>query len=266
MHEKELENSFPLAVHKNSGTNLCHNFIVARPRGNANPSDIRSFMALQLLLEISAKLYYVFFRIVPLLPASWSIFEEGRGRIYYPWQRYQPARKNLAERRKVKTMNIEISTKEYRDLLDVLHIADVVMSGHRKDEDNRTRPHRTLIQKLYSLARNEDLDGLISYNMSANKYVPTAEFEEKSLAHAVVDAFGDHLFWDELISRLSARDTAQIAGGVERLSVLSDIDRQAAEVPFRQRYIQEFSKHGVANLEVVERFSFGKGIPVKTSD
>jgi hypothetical protein len=27
-------------------------------------------------------------------------------------------------------MNIEISTKEYRDLLDILHIADVIMSGH----------------------------------------------------------------------------------------------------------------------------------------
>jgi hypothetical protein len=34
-------------------------------------------------------------------------------------------------RTKGKAMNIEISPKEYRDLLDILHIADVVMSGHR---------------------------------------------------------------------------------------------------------------------------------------
>jgi hypothetical protein len=163
-------------------------------------------------------------------------------------------------------MNIEISTNEYRDLLDVLHIADVVMSGHRREEDKRTGQHRTLIQKLYALAPGEGLDRLISYNKSVNKYVPTEEFEKSSLAHAVVDEFGDHRFWDELISRLSVRDTAQIAGGIDRLSVMSDSDRQAAEGPFRQRYMQEFSKNGVANLEVVERFSLGAGIPIKTSD
>ncbi len=39
-------------------------------------------------------------------------------------------------------MNIEISAKEYRDLLDILHIADVVMSGHRREEDKRFAPPR----------------------------------------------------------------------------------------------------------------------------
>jgi hypothetical protein len=82
----------------------------------------------------------------------------------------------------------------------------------------------------------------------------------------VIDEFGDHLFWDELISRLSVRDAAQIAGGIDRLNTMSDNDRQAVEGPIRQRYIEEFSANGVANLEVIERFSTGEGIPVKTSD
>jgi hypothetical protein len=123
-----------------------------------------------------------------------------------------------------------------------------------------------LIQKLYALAREEGLDRLISYNESAHKYVPTTKFEENSLSHAVIDEFGDHLFWDELINRLSVRDAAQIAGGIARLSAMSDSDRQAVEGPIRQRYIGEFSAHGVANLEVIERFGIGGGIPVKTSD
>lgn len=163
-------------------------------------------------------------------------------------------------------MNIEISTKEYRDLLDILHIADVVMSGHRREEDKRSESHRALIQKLYGLARGEGLDRLISHNESMQRHVPTAEFEETSLSHAVIDEFGDHLFWDELISRLSVRDAAQIVGGIDRLNAMSDRDRQAAEGPIRNRYIEEFSANGVANLEVIERFSAGEGIPVKTSD
>jgi hypothetical protein len=163
-------------------------------------------------------------------------------------------------------MNIEISTKEYRDLLDILHIADVVISGHRREEDKRSERHRALIQKLYSLARGEDLDRLISHNESMQQHVPTVEFEESSLAHILIDEFGDHLFWDELISRLSVRDSAQIAGGIGRLNAMGDSERQAVEGPIRQHYIEEFSANGVANLEVIERFSVGGGITVKTSD
>jgi hypothetical protein len=163
-------------------------------------------------------------------------------------------------------MNIEISTKEYRDLLDILHITDVVMSGHRREEDKRTERHRALIQKLYALAGGEGLDRLISYNESVHKHVPTEEFEQSSLAHVVIDGFGDHLFWDQLISRLTARDAAQIAGGIDRLNALSDSDRQAVEGPIRQSYIEEFSRNGMANLAVIEQFSIGGGMPVKTSD
>ena len=163
-------------------------------------------------------------------------------------------------------MNIEISAKEYRDLLDILHIADVVMTGHRREEDKRTERHRALIQKLYALAQGEDLERLISYKENAKKFVTTGDFEQSSLAHAVIDEFGDHLFWDELISRLTERDAAQLGGGTSRINVTSESDRQHAEEHIRQRYIEEFAKNGVANLEVIERFSAGVGLPVETSD
>lgn len=163
-------------------------------------------------------------------------------------------------------MNIDISAKEYLSLLDILHIADVVMSGHRREEDGRTGQHRTLIQKLYSLARGEGLDRLIGYDESVHKHVPTAEFEENSPAHAMIHEFVDHIFWDELISRLSVRDAAQIAGGSNRLDAMNDSDRQQVEGPIRRRYIGEFAANGLANLEVVERLGMGGGQPVRTSD
>lgn len=167
---------------------------------------------------------------------------------------------------KVKAMNIEISTQEYRDLLDMLHIADVVMSGHRREKDMRTGRHRALIQKLYALAHGEGLDGLIRYNERVNTFVPTAEFEQSSPAHAVIDEFEDHLFWDGLISRLTVRDAARVAGGIDRLNALSDSDRQAVEGPIRQRYIEEFSANGAANLSVIQQFVINGGNPVRTSD
>ncbi len=162
-------------------------------------------------------------------------------------------------------MNIEITSEEYRDLLDILHLADVVMSGHRREEDKRTEGHRALIQKFYAKAPGEGLGRLISRNEGLHNYAPTQEFEQSTIAHKVIDEFGDHLFWDELINRLSVRDAAQVARGMDRLNAMSDNDRQHVEGPIRQRYIDEFEVNGVANLELVERFATG-GIPIKTSD
>ena len=163
-------------------------------------------------------------------------------------------------------MNIEITTKEYRDLLDILHIADVVMSGHRKEEDMRTERNRMLIQKLYALARGQGLDHYVSYHEGTNKYVLTDDFEHNTIAHAVIDEFGDHLFWDELIDKLSTRDAEQIMGGTDRLNAMNDSDRLHVTGPIRQRYIEEFTKNGVANLAIIERFRISGEMQIKTSD
>jgi glycerol kinase len=107
---------------------------------------------------------------------------------------------------------------------------------------------------------------LIRYNERANVFVPTAEFEQSSVAHAAIDEFEDHIFWDELISQLTVRDAARIAGGMDRLNALSDSDRQAVEGPIRRRYIEEFSANGAANLSVIQQFVMNAGTPVRTSD
>ncbi|HAR45102.1 MAG: hypothetical protein A2X56_06715 [Nitrospirae bacterium GWC2_57_13] len=163
-------------------------------------------------------------------------------------------------------MKIEISSKEYRDLLDILHMADAVMSGHRKEADKRTAPHRALIQKLYGLAKGEGLDRLISRDAVLNKYIPTPDFEHDSPAHPALHEFGNHLFWDELVNRLTIRDAAQMAGGKERLNTLSARERQQMDGPIRQRYVQEFATNGVSRLEIFERFSGDDGVPAMTSD
>lgn len=163
-------------------------------------------------------------------------------------------------------MAIEFSASEYRDLLDILHIADVILSGHRREPDQRTERHRALIQRIYGRAQSEGLERLISYDAHQNVYAPTSEFEENTPAHAVIEEFRDHLFWDELISRLSVRDAAQTAGGMDRLNEMSDSERRATEGPIRQRYLQEFSRNGIAHLALIEHFDNGGKEPVRTSD
>jgi len=163
-------------------------------------------------------------------------------------------------------MNIEITENEYRDLLDILHIADVIMSGHRREPDKRSEQHRALIQKLYGLAQGEGLGRLMRQDAPDTVHVPTPEFEESTLSHVLINEFADHVFWDELISRLSVRDAAQTVGGMERLNVMNESDRQAAEGIIRRHYIEEFSRNGLTNVAVIDSFEIGGNEPVKTSD
>ncbi|MDA8100595.1 MAG: hypothetical protein M0042_13340 [Nitrospiraceae bacterium] len=163
-------------------------------------------------------------------------------------------------------MNIELTDREYRDLLDILHVADVIMSGHRREEDKRTERHRALIQKLYALAPGAGLVRLIAFNAASRKHVPTAEFEQNTVAHKVIDEYGEHVFWDQLIFRLTERDAAQAAGGNDRLRALTDNARQATETPIRQRYVEEFEANGITNLAIVQRFTATGGASIVTSD
>ncbi len=163
-------------------------------------------------------------------------------------------------------MNIEISQKEYRDLLDIMHIADVIMTGHRRQEDPRSERHRQLVQRIYSLAGEAGAGELVAYDPERGKHVPTDAFEEGSLSHRFLDEFFDHMFWDELVSRLAVRDAAWKAGGVEKLNALSDDDRQALEGPIRERYVEEFSRDGIANLAIVDRFGAAGRDRAATSD
>jgi hypothetical protein len=163
-------------------------------------------------------------------------------------------------------MNVEITANEYRELLEILHIAEVIMTGHRKVPDKRSERHRALIQKIYGLAHDAGHDGLIRHDAPANAYLPTPEFEESTLSHVLINEFADHIFWDELISRLSVRDAALTVGGMDHLNALNESDRQATEGLIRQRYIEEFSRNGITNLEVVDRLNIGEETTVATSD
>jgi len=58
-------------------------------------------------------------------------------------------------------LNIELTQHEYRDLLDILRIADLVLSGHRRMPDPRSETYRTVIQKLYELSGKAGLEGLM---------------------------------------------------------------------------------------------------------
>ena len=163
-------------------------------------------------------------------------------------------------------MKIETTKEEFRDLLDLLYMANWVLNAHKTEEDPRTKPYDKVIQKIDSFARAAGFGRLIEYDPHDRRYYPTQEFEDTTKAAGFVDEFVDDSFWDELVYRLSERDAAHRVGGFEQFRLLGLEDRTALETPFRERYSEEFNNNGIDHLVIAEEFDMSAVKPVKTSD
>jgi len=163
-------------------------------------------------------------------------------------------------------MNIEITKEEYRDLLDILHMAEWMMHAHETERDSVSAPYDRVIQKLYGLAKAMGQESLVSYDADAQEYFPTREFDDTTASWEIIDQFTEETFWDELIHRLTDRDLARAAGGYEQLENLSMSERFIMEAPVIERYSQEFEQRGLERLEVVAPAGAEDAAPPVTHD
>ena len=163
-------------------------------------------------------------------------------------------------------MNIDITKEEYRELLDVLFIAEWVLHAFDAGKKVRTKRHDAIIQKLYSHAAAQGMNNLIALDKDNGVFSPSGELENTTPAWEVIDNFTNETFWDELIHRLSERDVARQVGGYERMDALSTPEFITMETPVLERYETEFDKQGLERLEIVESFAAVPSFPPATHD
>lgn len=148
-------------------------------------------------------------------------------------------------------MNINFTEKEYRLLLDMVFIADWVMTSHDPDQGSDDDPYQMLFQKIYSYAGEMGCGDLVEGVMESNRYFPSRKYEDESDVFEWIDEYNAMNFWEELIERLTERDVLEHAppGERERMGV-EEFWRRAA--PFEQRYAAELEKYGIDRLVVDE--------------
>ena len=147
-------------------------------------------------------------------------------------------------------MEINITKREYRDLLDILYIADWVLNAHKSSDDPETARYGKLEQKFYSRAKEMGFDNLIEYAPELERYFPTKEFEETITIAGFIDEFENDTFWVELIYRLADRDLARQEGGIENVIKLSTIERIEKSTRLEGYYATEFEANGLGNLKI----------------
>jgi len=146
-------------------------------------------------------------------------------------------------------MNIDFTNKQYRLLLDIFSIADMVMNSHDNEPNERMVPYLELQQKVFSAASEFGFDDLISYDKELDGYFPTMEFENNSDDQVFMDEYDENNFWEMLAVRLAQRDLVDEIGEDAFLK-MEPAERITLEDNRADRYFDEFESNGIINIRV----------------
>ena len=133
-------------------------------------------------------------------------------------------------------MNIELTAKEYRRLLDLVYIGNWILNSTRGDD--RFEDYDHVESKLFSLCAKAGMPSLAE--SWRGEIVPSRAFAEGGIHEAIMD-YEDTVFFEILAEELARRDMDD-----------APIDESNyAELASRiDAYISEFEEHGTDNILV----------------
>ena len=133
-------------------------------------------------------------------------------------------------------MDLELTTKQFRRLLDMAYIGNWVLNSTRGDD--RIRDYDEVESLLFAKAAREGMPVLTE--MYRGEAVPSRAFEEGGIHEAIVE-YENNIFFDILAEELARRDMDDVP--IDETNV--DEFNQRVET-----YITEFEAHGTDNITV----------------
>ena len=133
-------------------------------------------------------------------------------------------------------MNLELTTKQFRRLLDMAYIGNWVLNSTRGDD--RIRDYDEVESLLFAKAAREGMPVLTE--LYRGEAVPSRAFEEGGIHEAIVE-YENNIFFDILAEELARRDMDDVP--IDETNV--DEFNQRVET-----YITEFEAHGTDNITV----------------
>ena len=134
-------------------------------------------------------------------------------------------------------MNIELTTKEFRRLLDMVYIGNWILNSTR-DERDRFDDYDLLQEKLFALAPGEGMPVLTE--RWRGHALPSKAYEDGGIHEAIAD-YEDAVFYDILAEELARRDLGYVSGDPE------NFDELTARM---DEYLDVFEKNGLNTVTV----------------
>ena len=133
-------------------------------------------------------------------------------------------------------MRIDLSSKEFRLLLDLVYIGNWVLNSTRGDD--RFQDYDNLESKLFGLCKDNAMGILVEKWEGTD--IPSKAYEEGGI-HQAIALYEDSIFYEILAEELSRRDMDYAAITDENYDEL---------VSRMHRYMDEFEHSGVDHLEL----------------
>ena len=133
-------------------------------------------------------------------------------------------------------MNIELTNKEFRRLLDMVYIGNWVLNSTRAED--RFKDYDDLQEKIFGCCAKLGLKDL--YTTWYGHVFPSRAFEEGGIHEAIAD-YEDAVFYDILAEELARRDMSlehTDPDDVNELNTRMD------------EYFDEFERNGIDNLTI----------------
>ena len=133
-------------------------------------------------------------------------------------------------------MQIDLTAKEFRYLLDLVYIGNWVLNSIRGDD--RFRDYDAIESKLFGLCRGTKMQTLVEHWQGEE--IPSRAYAEGGIHEAIAD-YEDAVFYDILAEELSRRDM-----DAERIPQedMDELNRRMEE------YYTEFEENGIDNIKV----------------
>lgn len=133
-------------------------------------------------------------------------------------------------------MEIDLTVKEFRHLLDLVYIGNWILNSTR--ENDRFEDYDLLQEKFFALAAQNGLPELAQTYLGHS--FPSRAYEEGGIHDAIAD-YEDAVFFDILAEELARRDMT-----MEQLNP-NDINELTTRM---DSYMNEFELNGIENISL----------------
>ncbi len=133
-------------------------------------------------------------------------------------------------------MNIELTDKEFRRLLDMVYIGNWILNSTRGTD--RFEDYDDIQEKLFSLSPSRGMNSLVRYSMG--HILPSQAYEEGGIHEAIAE-YEDAVFFNILAEELARRDLGLEDSDPEDFTELAER---------MEEYLDEFEKNGLNSINI----------------
>lgn len=149
-------------------------------------------------------------------------------------------------------MKVSFTPKEYRQLLELVHLGMWVVTAYQGEDTAVAKRYFALDQRLLGLATDQGCADLVE-EMEDKSLQPAPKLAEDDRIRDLQSEFQNDVFWHELVARLAERDLGgeQTKRSLETPGVEPPPSREEQLKQVEKRYWDEFEKNDLAHVVVL---------------